>query len=480
MQSLSRSQAAQIQQAFSQTAARKLIERRRQEQKTERRFIDYLPQVSPPDWTFDAPHIRLIAEKLDAMKRGEIDRLAIFLPPRHSKSESVTVRFPLYLLEADPTERCLITGYNETIARRFNRKARNIAQTRGLVSNLKAGADEWETPQGGGIVARGVGTPPTGYGFGWIFIDDPIKKREEAESEVYREKVWDWYTDDLYTRLEPGGKIVLTLTRWHYDDVAARAIASEPGRWTVIRLPAIAEDNDPLNRPPGEALWPDRFPVESLLQIKRVQEDSGGAYAFEALYQQNPSPREGAFFKVAKLEIVDAAPANLRTVRAWDLAASTTGDYTAGVKLGVDSDGIYYILDVVRGRWLPDERNAQMKQTAALDGRSTKIRLAQDPGQAGVDQAMALTRMLAGYSVRSERVTGSKEARADAFASQVNAGNVKMLNSKGKPSDWNKALIEEMRQFPLGKNDDQADCLSDAFAELSDKTGEYTVRHFRI
>ena len=437
-------------------------------------FFDYLPRVSPHSWQFDKPHIRLICDHLEAMQRGEFDRLAIFMPPRHAKTETVTVRFPVYLLEGDPAERILVTGYNERMARRFSRKTRTIAKTRIALAGDKAAADEWETEAGGGLVARGVGTPPTGFGFGWIFIDDPIKKRVEAESEVYREKVWDWYTDDLYTRLEPGGKMVLTLTRWHHDDLAARAIASEPDRWRVLKLPALAEEHDPIGREVGEALWPERFTAEALQRIKGVQSGESGAYAFEALYQQNPTPREGAFFKVSQLEVIPTAPANLKTVRAWDLAASTKGDYTVGAKLGKDDAGLFYILDIVRGQWLPDERNRVMLQTAAIDGRSTRIRLAQDPGAAGVDQVQALTRMLAGYSVKAERVSGSKEVRADGLASQINAGNVKIV--KG---DWNRALIEELRTFPLGKNDDQVDSVADGFNELSGVT-DTKIRSFRM
>lgn len=398
------------------------------------------------------------------MRRGEFDRLAIFMPPRHSKSETCTVRGPAYLLEANPEERILVTGYNESMARRFSRKTRTILKSRIELSKEKSGVDEWETAAGGGLVARGVGTPPTGFGFGWIFIDDPIKKREEAESETYRNKTWDWYTDDLYTRLEPGGKIVMTLTRWHHDDVAARALASEPDKWRILRLPALAEENDPIGRQPGEALWPDRFSAQALQRIRDIQTDeTSGAYAFEALYQQNPSPREGAFFKVNNLQIVDALPAGLRSCRAWDLAASIQGDYTAGVQVaGPDANGLWYVVDVTRGRWLPDERDAQLRQTAQLDGRSVKIRLAQDPGQAGVDQVQRLTRMLAGFSVVAERVTGAKETRAEGIASQINAGNVRLV--KGK---WNKDFIEELRQFPLGANDDQIDGLADAFTQLA-------------
>ena len=439
-------------------------------------FLEYLPLISPPSWAYTARHLRLISDNLEAMRAGEFDRLAIFMPPRHAKSETVTVRFPVYLLEQDPTERILVTGYNERMARRFSRKSRTIAKGRIALAADKGAADEWETAQGGGLIARGVGTPPTGYGFSWIFIDDPIKKREEAESEVYREKVWDWYTDDLYTRLEPGGKIVMTLTRWHHDDVAARALASEPDRWRVLKLPAIAEEDEPGGRCKGEALWPERFPLDALLRIRDVQAKSDGAYGFEALYQQNPTPKEGAFFKVAQIQIEDAAPVGLRTVRAWDLAASTKGDFTVGVKLGRDpATGLFWILDVQRGQWTPDDRNAVMLQAAAMDGGQTRIRLAQDPGQAGVDQVQHLTRMLAGYTVTAERVSGSKEARADAIASQVNAGNVRMLRAP-----WNQALLEELRIFPMGRNDDQVDALADAFQQLSVQPPQYRAREFRI
>ncbi len=158
-----------------------------------------------------------------------------------------------------------------------------------------------------------------------------------------------------------------------------------------------------------------------------------------------------------------APPAGLRMCRAWDLAASSgTGDYTAGVKLGQSAEGLWYVLDVRRGQWPPDERDAVMRQSAQLDAGAVKIRLAQDPGQAGVDQAQRLTRMLAGYSVRSERVTGDKPTRAGGLAAQINAGNVRLVRGS-----WNASFLEELRQFPQGRNDDQVDAAADAFNELT-------------
>lgn len=444
-------------QAAAELARRELARRR-----SATRYIDFLPSVAPPNWTFDVPHLRLIAQHLDAVTRGEIDRLAIFMPPRHAKTETVTIRYPVYRLERNPLSRILVTGYNERVAHKFSRKSRNIAKGRISMTD-KTGADEWETTAGGSLVGRGVGTPPTGYGFDLILIDDPIKKREEAESEVYREKIWDWYTDDLYTRLEPGGAVILTLTRWHHDDLAARAIASEPNRWTILRLPALAEEGDPLGRHPGQALWPGRFDEESLHRIRTVQSGSGDSYGFESLYQQNPTPREGSFFKIANLGISDAAPADLRQCRGWDLAATSgKGDFSAGVRLGVDGQGIWWITDIRRGQWAPDERDGHLRQVAELDGPAVKIRLAQDPGQAGVDQALRLTRMLAGYSIRSERISGDKATRASGLAAQVNAGNVRLVRGS-----WNGDFLEELRQFPQGRNDDQVDAAADAFNELT-------------
>src|SRR5690606_27623473 len=151
----------------------------------------------PTGWTVP-DHIRVINEHLEAVERGEIDRLAIHMAPRHGKSETVTIRFPLRWIIRRPQDNVLVTGYNERCARKFSRRIRNMAGERGLVAADKSVTDEWETTRGGIVMARGVGNPPTGTGFNLIVIDDPIRKREDAESEAYRDKTWDWYTDDLY------------------------------------------------------------------------------------------------------------------------------------------------------------------------------------------------------------------------------------------------------------------------------------------
>jgi len=189
-----------------------------------------------------------------------------------------------------------------------------------------------------------------------------------------------------------------------------------------------------------------------------------GDYEFEAVFQGNPSPREGSFFKVSMLEIVDAAPAGLPTVRAWDYGASeASGDPTEGGKMsGPDKTGFYYIEDVVGDQWGTDERDRQMVQTARLDGSEVRIRLPQEPGAAGKSMALYHIRMLAGFSVRAYPISGDKMFRSDPLSAQVNAGNVKLV--KG---DWNRALIEEFRQFPNGKFDNKVDACADAFTDLA-------------
>lgn len=426
-------------------------------------YLSFLRETLPDGWSADAAHIRLIAEHLDAVERGEIDRLAIHMPPRHAKSETVTIRYPLYCLSRDPSQNVLVTGYNERFARKFGRRTRNLAAERGLVAPSKSASDEWETSAGGLYMARGVGSPPTGTGFRRIIIDDPIRRRQDADSETYREAVWDWYTDDLYTRLEPGGAMVLVMTLWHEADIGARAVASEPGRWTILKLPAFAEGGDLLGRAVGQPLWPERYDATALNRIREVMAQNEGERSWEALYQQNPTPREGAFFKVENFLFLDAAPANLRECRAWDIASSAGhGDRSAGVRIGTDGSR-FYITHAVAGNWLSDERNARMRLTAEQDGPSVKIHLPQDPGAAGKDNALALKRLLAGFAVKSEPVSGKKEVRADPFASQVNAGNVTII--KG---DWDwRGFIEELRQFPNGKRDDLVDAGSDAFTEIA-------------
>ena len=414
-----------------------------------------------PDWVWDYDYLRYTTEQLQRVTDGEIDRLMVFMPPRHGKSELVTVRYMAWRLLREPSLRGIVAAYNQTLASRFSRSIRRIVGEQLPLADARTAAREWDLPDGGGLRAVGVGAGVTGFGGDLIVIDDPVKSRAEASSAAYRERVWDWYTNDLYTRMQPGAAMVLIMTRWHEDDLAGRLLEREPERWTVINLPAEAEAGDLLRRGIGEPLNADWFGREKLAEIRATL---GNAYY--ALYQQRPQPLEGGLFKRDWFELVDAMPTDSQIsarVRYWDRAATAGGgDWTVGVLMARTSDGMYYIENVVRGQWAPGERDRVMLQTAQMDGTSVRIVIEQEPGAAGKDVIMHATRMLAGYSVKADRVTGSKELRAEPLAAQMQVGNVRMLRAR-----WNAEFVEEMLSFPTGAHDDQVDAAAGAFSALS-------------
>jgi predicted phage terminase large subunit-like protein len=427
-----------------------------------RDFRRWLPMVTPA-YTWDWRHLLAIQAHLDRVTRGEIDRLMLFLPPRHGKSEMTTIRYPVWRLEREPGMRVIIGAYNQTLANKFSRKARAIARQQLELSEERTAAEDWETAAGGGLRAVGVGGGITGQGGHLIVIDDPVKSREEANSEAYRERVWDWYTDDLYTRLEPGGAIVLIMTRWHEDDLAGRIMASEEAPdWTVLSLPAFAEPDDPLGRAEGEALCPERYDVEALERIRQVL-----GHSFYALYQQRPQPLEGGMFQQGWFEIVPAAAQPIeRVVRYWDKAGTADGGaYTVGVAM-TQVRGLFYVLDVVRGQWTTGTRETVIKQTAYLDrqayGQGVETWVEQEPGSGGKESAEATIRNLAGFTIKADRPTGDKTVRAEPYAAQAEAGNVKL-----RQAEWNGAYLSELTSFPTGQYADQVDASSGAFNKLN-------------
>lgn len=411
-------------------------------------------------------HLAKLACHLKAVADGEITRLLVLMPPRHGKSELCSIRFPAWYLGRNPDHRVILAAYGADLAERFSRAIRRVIETdeyRWIFPSVRLAQDSravnaWDIAgRRGGLKAVGVGGPITGHGANLLIIEDPIKNREEANSQTHREKVWEWYTSTAYTRLEDGGKLVVVMTRWHEDDLAGRLLeAQEAGgdKWHVLHMPAIDAA--------GNALWPEKYPIGVLEQIRSTI----GEYDWASLYQGTPVPREGAMFKPEAMPIVEAVPANLPHVRSWDVAATPgSGDYTVGARMaGPDAEGRFYIVDIVRGQWDTDRRNRIIRQTAELDGIEVKITVPQDPGSAGLDAARAFVRLLNGYRVEVVAVSGDKVLRADPLSAQVNAGNVAMLRAA-----WNGALVDELRAFPAGAHDDQVDALGDAYRWLTRK-----------
>lgn len=417
-----------------------------------------------PGYRIGPPH-RVIAEALEAVERGDIRRLMVMAPPRNGKSELVSKRFPAWYLGRNPSRQIISASYGQDLAGDWGRDVRNILASpeyHAIFPGVSLSEDSrakvrWHTRHGGGYVAAGVGSSITGRGANVLSIDDPLKDRAEADSETVRESTWAWFRATAYTRLQPGGAVILTCTRWHEDDLAGRLLDAQADGgdiWHVIKLPAI---NDA-----GEPLWPEAYDRAALDGIRAAI----GERDWASLYQQHPRPLAGALFKVEMINMLDAPPAGGAVVRAWDLAATAqTGsrdpDWTVGVKLQRDAEGRFAVLDVVRFRGGPDEVERGVVATASRDGRSVRIGLAQDPGAAGKSALLYLTRKLAGYRVESSPETGEKSTRAGPLAAQVNVGNLALIRAP-----WNASYIEEMRGFPNASKDDQIDASSRAFSML--------------
>ncbi|MEM4406551.1 MAG: phage terminase large subunit [Candidatus Methanomethylicaceae archaeon] len=421
---------------------------------------DWLRTVTP-HYHWDWYYIQYLCRELENVAEGRTSRLMVLMPPRHGKTALITVRFPVWLMERKQGLRVIVAAYNQTLANKFSRISRRIAQMRLGLNETRKAVEEWETKTGCWYRAVGVGGGITGMGADLIVVDDPVKSREEAQSTTYRERLWDWYTNDLYTRLEPEGSVILVMTRWHEDDLAGRILKSSTGNsWKVVRLPALAEENDPLKRAVGEPLNPLRYSAESLSEIRDVL----GSWAFEALYQQHPVPIEGGLFRREWFsKFVRVSPSQVEDrVRYWDKAATAgEGDYTVGVRMS-KAEGLYYIEDVTRGRWSPGERDRIIRQCAETDPPGTKIWIEQEPGSSGIDSVQSLIRLLEGFSAHADRVTGSKHVRAEPFAAQAEAGNVVLVQGY-----WNSSFLDELLVFPNGKHDDQVDAASGAFSKLA-------------
>jgi predicted phage terminase large subunit-like protein len=413
-----------------------------------------------PAYQWDWAHLVAVRDHLEAVTRGDTKRLMLFMPPRHGKSTLATVHYPAARLEANPRLRVVVACYNSDLAATFSRQVRGIVRERGHVplDDDRQAANDWRTRFGGGLRAIGVGSGITGHGADLLIIDDPIKSREEADLLSYRDRVWRWYSNDLYTRLEPDAAIILIVTRWHMDDLAGRLLESERAAdWMVLRLPALAEANDPLGRAEGAALCPQRYDVAALDDFRAVL----GPRSFDALYQQRPRPSEGALFRREWFDIVGAAPATAEQVRYWDTAGADEGrgDYTVGVLMARDEQGMYYVEDVTRGQWTAHPRNTMIRQTAGLHP-SVPIYVEQPPGLAK-ESTEAIVRALAGFVVHADPVRGDKISRAEPFAAQCEAGNVKLVRGA-----WNRAYLDELCDFPYAAHDDQVDASSGAFKYL--------------
>jgi predicted phage terminase large subunit-like protein len=426
-------------------------------------------KLSQGKW-IPADHLLLLSQRLTALAMGRIRRLVVMMPPRHGKSQMISHYFLVWLLNMWPEKHVILCSYESSFAAEWGRAVRNTVAAnqdslRVQLSEDSKAANLWHTSEGGMMITAGTGGAVTGRGASLLVLDDPVKNDQQANSEVYRRHTWDWFRQTAYTRLEPDASIVCLMTRWHEADLVGQLLSEMVAggeSWEVLRLPALAEDDDPLGRAEGEALWPARFPREELLRIKNTLTD----HDFAALYQQRPRPVEGNMLKRQHFEIVDDYPAECVVTRFWDLASATksSSDYTSGTKMGM-LDGIYYIIDVRRVREAPYDVERLIRQTAELDGVPCHVWMEEEGGSSGKIVTDHYRReVLQGFSFRSEHPTGPKDVRAGPFAASVGAGNVKLVRGA-----WNKAFLDEAEAFPNGAHDDQIDSAVGAFEHLPRK-----------
>lgn len=411
----------------------------------------------------DAPHHRLIARKLEAVERGEIRRLMIFMPPRHGKSMLASEFFPAWYLGRNPSHYVIASTYAQELADDFGRKVKGqiadgsyqaifpgvrLAEDSQSVKRFHVeGGIELGTTQRGAYYSVGVGGPLTGRGAHLLMIDDPVKNREEADSEVVRRRIRDWYTSTAYTRLMPGARIVVIQTRWHEDDLSGWLLKEHQHEgWDVVSLPAISDA--------GEALWPEQYSQAELERIKAAV----GPRDWSALYQQRPAPESGDYFKREWFRYYEDAPERLQIYGASDYAITAKGgDYTVHGIFGVDRAGRIYLLDLWRQQTTSD---VWIDAFLDLVARWKPIQWAEEQGQIikSLDPFINKRSIERQTFVAREQFASlsDKASRAQAIRGRMAQGMVYFPRN----APWLADLERELLTFPVGVNDDQVDVLS--------------------
>ena len=438
---------------------------------TRKRLLPFVERFNP-DYNAGWVH-KDICRRLEQFSRDVAEkkspRLMLFMPPRHGKSTLASIAFPAWHLGRHPDHEFISCSYSGSLAMGFSRKVRSLLRDPSYKTAFKTrldpdsqSAEAWLTTNGGGYVAAGVGGGITGKGAHVLVIDDPVKNREDAESANNREANWDWYTSTAYTRLAPGGGVLVILTRWHDDDLAGKLLsaAQEGGdEWTVVKYPAIAEENEEF-RSHGEALHPERYDVEALQRIQRAV----GPRDWSALYQQNPVADDGDYFSRDMIQYFDPEDIELDRMKfycAWDLAIGKKdrNDYSVGMVVGIDEMEHIFVVDVVRGRFDGFELVEQildMYETwrpSIVGIEKGHIEMALGPF---LEKRVRERGLYEAYFKDLKTGRRDKEARARAIQGRMQQGMVHFP----KNEVFTGPLIAELLRFPNGVHDDQVDALA--------------------
>lgn len=471
-------------------------------------FGDYCRLISPG--YIEGAFPRLIVEYLEAVERGEIKRLIIVVPPRHSKSFHASEHFPAWYLSRNPDKRVIAASHTQSLAELFSWNVRKIisdskspfryehqdqdGQWRdGIrISDTRGKVQEWKlADHDGGYMAVGVGGSPAGRGGDLILIDDPIKNAAVAESQVSRDAIWRWFTRDMYTRRQPNAAIVLMTTRWHEDDLAGRLLAQmrEGGEtWEVLHFPAIAESNDVLGRAPGDVLWPEFWTEdEYALAKKNIPND-----AWLALYQGHPTSATGTIVKrehirywqlpgmnlppvqvkndegvvVAEHPVMDLPRWFDFTVQSWDATfkKTTSGSFVVGLTAGVLGASTFLLARFRERASFPETVHAIQSMHAMWPNTRQTYVEAKANGPAIID---TLRPIIPGM-VPVETSDGDKGARFVASSWYVEGGNFVVPHPRMPGYAWVDEYVDELVTFPKSAFNDQVDATSQLIARITE------------
>ena len=484
----------------------------------EESFLGFV-QLMQPDWKL-ANFQHTLIDHLDNLEKNtlDVDCLLITMPPRHAKSTFGTVFFPSYFMARDPRRFTMSCSYNSQLSLDFGRQVREVVEDKRVaqafpnfrLSQEARAADVWRTQDRGGYFAVGIGGTTSGRPANILLVDDPLKSRDDAESVTQRNKVWNYYTSALTTRLQPQDnghppKQIIILTRWHPDDLAGRLMETEDwaeGRWRHINFQAITErttgkliarkalpksdkrrvSEDAYETLPEEdrlvdetervALWPERFSLHDLYLKERMN-----AREFASLYQQQPYIEGGNLIKSEwwryyPRDLPPApdgsrilAPENfVATVIGVDTAfkKTETADYSVAVVASMDRLGDIYIMDILRSKFdFPELKQAMIRLNTVWRGRGLRAIYIED--KASGQSLIQELRRESGMSIIPYKTVNDKVARVNSILPLIEGGRVFLPEE----APWLDKFIAESLAFPEGANDDQVDALTIALDSLS-------------
>lgn len=419
---------------------------------------------------------------------GKQPRLIIQAPPRSGKSELFSRRFPAWAFGQNPNLQMIAASYSADLSSRMNRDVQRIIDSEeyagvfpetSFSSNTSASINSQKNIRNseifeiaghaGAYRSAGVGGGITGMGADIAIIDDPVKDAKEANSQTYRDSVWDWYTSTFYTRLSPKSGILLGMTRWHEDDLAGRLLADMKNggdQWRVVSFPAIAEEDEQY-RKEGDALHPERYDLTHLTKIKKAV----GSQAWNALYQQRPSSKGGDVIKRAWFKRYSVLPLMRRVIIAGDTAQKVKqhNDFSVFIVAGIGIDGGLYVIDLIRGKWEAPELERKLEDIwnkYRASHKAQSVYIEDKSSGTGLIQSIQRKRNI---PIKGVQVDADKYTRVLGIQGFIESGYVFLPEG----AEWVEDFLSECEKFTATdshKHDDMVDSLVHTINELTSKT----------